>query len=116
MILYGLKTCGTVKKARKWLDERKISYDYREIRETPPSPAELDQLVATDLPAGRLFNTSGGSYRKGGFKDKVKSMSRADIAVALGSDPMLIKRPFIIKDDFILIGFKEAEFEAQFSN
>lgn len=106
--------CSTCKKAKKWLDENGIQYTDRHIVEDNPTAEELAQWHAkSDLPIRRLFNTSGMLYRGQNIKAKLdEGMSNEDAYALLATNGMLVKRPLIIGDDFVLIGFKEPEWEA----
>ena len=105
-------SCSTCKKAKKWLDENKISYTARPIKEQNPSEEELRAWhKKSGLPLKRFFNTSGMLYREQGLKDKLPSMSEEDQLRLLSTDGMLVKRPLLIGEDFVLPGFKEAEWK-----
>jgi arsenate reductase len=94
----------------KWLTERGVPHEVKAIRETPPTVAELKAaLVVFGGDLRPLFNTSGGDYRELGLKDKLPAMT-ADQAVAmLSKNGNLVKRPFVIGDGVLLVGFKEGE-------
>jgi arsenate reductase len=103
--------CGTCRKARKWLAENDIEYESRHIVEDTPSKSELKSLYErSELPLKRFFNTSGNSYRKGNFKDRLPEMSEDEALDELAADGMLIKRPILVTDDGILVGFKEDKY------
>lgn len=106
--------CSTCKKAKKWLDENGIQYTNRHIVEDNPTAEELAQWHAkSDLPIRRLFNTSGMLYREQNIKAKLdEGMSNEDAYALLATNGMLVKRPLVIGDDFVLVGFKEPEWEA----
>ena len=107
--------CGTCRKALKWLDEKGIEYKSVDIASHPPTLAKLKKaLKLSKLPVQRLFNTSGQSYRGGGFSAKLKVMSDAEALDELAADGKLIKRPLVFGEDFVLIGFKESEYEEHF--
>ena len=100
---------STCKKAKKWLDEQGISYEDRHIIEDNPTAEELkDWHERSGLPLKRFFNTSGMKYRELGLKDKLPEMSEEEQYELLATDGMLVKRPLVVGDDFVLIGFKEA--------
>ena len=100
---------STCKKAKKWLDEQGISYEDRHIIEDNPTVEELkDWHERSGLPLKRFFNTSGMKYRELGLKDKLPEMSEEEQYELLATDGMLVKRPLVVGDDFVLIGFKEA--------
>ena len=102
--------CTTCQKAKKWLDDNKIEYELRDIKENNPS---LDELSAwhkmSGLPLKKLFNTSGLLYKSMELKDKLHTMSEDEQLKLLATDGMLVKRPIVIGDDFVLVGFKESE-------
>lgn len=105
-------SCSTCKKAKKWLDENKQSYTDRPIKEQNPSVDELkDWHKKSGLPLKRFFNTSGTLYRDMQLKDKLPSMSEEEQFRLLATDGMLVKRPILVGDDFVLTGFKEAEWK-----
>ncbi|MES1204386.1 MAG: Spx/MgsR family RNA polymerase-binding regulatory protein [Pseudomonadota bacterium] len=107
--------CSTCRKAIKWLEARGVAADKPDIVTTPPSLAVLRALFKrSGLPIGRFFNTSGESYRAGGFKEKLKTMSEAEALGALAADGKLIKRPLIDAGTAVLVGFDEASYAAVF--
>lgn len=109
MLFLGYPKCSTCKKAKKWLDEQGISYEDRHIIEDNPTVEELkDWHERSGLPLKRFFNTSGMKYRELGLKDKLPEMSEEEQYELLATDGMLVKRPLVVGDDFVLIGFKEA--------
>lgn len=109
--------CSTCKKAKKWLDDHEIRYDDRHIVENNPSKDELKVWLAkSNKPVRKLFNTSGRLYRELGLKDKLDAMSEDEQLEVLASDGMLIKRPLVVGEDFVLSGFREKEWERQFKS
>jgi arsenate reductase (glutaredoxin) len=111
--VYAYKGCGTCKKAQKWLEARSVAYKEIPIRETPPSKAELNKMLAAyDGNLRRLFNTSGGDYKQLNLKDRVPTMSNDEAFDLLASNGNLVKRPFVIGDGLALVGFKEDEWES----
>lgn len=102
--------CTTCKKAKKWLDEQGVAYEDRHIVEDNPSAEELAAWQErSGLPLRRFFNTSGMLYRELGVKAKLDAGMTDDEAFALlASNGMLVKRPLVVGDDFVLVGFKEA--------
>ena len=109
MLFIYYPKCSTCKKAKKWLDEQGISYEDRHIIEDNPTVEELkDWHERSGLPLKRFFNTSGMKYRELGLKDKLPEMSEEEQYELLATDGMLVKRPLVVGDDFVLIGFKEA--------
>lgn len=106
--------CSTCKKAKKWLDEHGVAYVDRHIVEDNPSAAELGAWQAqSGLAVRRFFNTSGMLYREMGIKAKLDAGMTDDEALALlATNGMLVKRPIVVGDGFVLVGFKEAEWEA----
>jgi len=108
LTVYQYPKCGTCRKALKWLDENAVAYESVHIVDAPPSQTSLKKLMErSGLPTKSFFNTSGESYRNGGFKDRVASMSTSDAAKALAADGKLIKRPLVVSDDLVLVGFDE---------
>ena len=106
--------CTTCQKAKKWLDDRGISYEMRDIKLENPSYEELKKWHAQSaLPLKRFFNTSGLLYKSMGLKDKLGAMGEDEQYRLLAQDGMLVKRPILIGDSFVLVGFREAEWEAQ---
>ncbi|MBP3927650.1 MAG: arsenate reductase family protein [Clostridium sp.] len=104
--------CTTCKKAKKWLDERQVSYEDRHIKEQNPTLDELKQWhKASGLPLKKFFNTSGQLYKSMNLKDKLPDMSEEEQYSLLASDGMLVKRPILVGTDFVLVGFKETEWE-----
>jgi len=102
--------CTTCKKARAYLDEKGISYTVRDIKTENPSKDELESWYKkSNLPLRRFFNTSGLKYKELSLKDKLPNMSEDEMLSLLSTDGMLVKRPILIGDDFVLVGFKEAE-------
>ena len=106
--------CTTCRKARKWLDENQIEYAFRDIKTENPA---FDELVAwhklSGLPLKKFFNTSGLLYKSMELKNKLPAMREDEMLRLLATDGMLVKRPLLIGDDFILVGFKEAEWESR---
>lgn len=112
MLFVHYPKCGTCKKARKYLEDNCISFDDRNIKEHNPTAEELSVWIAkSGLPARRFFNTSGMLYRQMGLKDKLDEMSEQEMVELLATDGMLVKRPILVTDDAVLVGFKEAEWE-----
>lgn len=104
--------CSTCKKAKKWLDEHHIPYQDRHIIEENPTFDELKEWIGTSgLPIKRFFNTSGMKYRELQLKDRLPKMNEQEQIKLLSSDGMLVKRPLVIGEDFVLVGFKEKEWE-----
>ena len=104
--------CGTCRKALAWLDARGISYENRPIKEQNPTADELRQWIAlSGLDTRKFFNTSGLLYKELQLKDKLPHMSAEEQIALLSSDGMLVKRPLLIGDGFVLVGFKEKEWE-----
>ena len=105
--------CTTCQKARKWLDDNGIKYEFRDIKLDNPT---LDELTGwykkSGLPLKKFFNTSGLLYKSLDLKNKLSTMTEDELLSLLASDGMLVKRPLLIGDDFVLVGFKEAEWSA----
>lgn len=112
MLFIEYAKCSTCKKAKKWLDDHGISYTDRPIKEENPSAEELKQWHAkSGLPLKRFFNTSGMVYRELNLKDKIPTMSDEEQYRLLASDGMLVKRPLLVTEDAVLVGFREKEWE-----
>lgn len=112
MVLVEYAKCSTCKKAKNWLDEKGISYETRPIKEENPTAEELKAWHhMSGLPLKRFFNTSGILYKEQGLKDKLPGMEEEEQYRLLATDGMLVKRPLLVADDFILVGFKENEWE-----
>lgn len=102
--------CTTCQKAKKWLDDHGIEYSLRDIKTDNPSADELTRWYSkSGLPLKKFFNTSGLLYKSMELKDKLPGMSEEEMIQLLASDGMLVKRPLLISDDFVLIGFKETD-------
>lgn len=113
--VYSYDRCSTCSKALRWLREGSHEVKVLPIVDAPPSAAALKKAwKRSGLPIKRFFNTSGASYRDGGFSAKLPQMSDGDALAALAADGKLIKRPLVIADDFVLVGFREDEYAAAF--
>lgn len=107
---YGYKKCSTSLKAEKWLKENGIDYEFIDVTLTPPDEKLLTTTwKKSGLPIQKLFNTSGKSYRDGGYSRKIKNMSETEILHELSLDGRLIKRPLIILKKGALFGWNESE-------
>ncbi|MDD7516695.1 arsenate reductase family protein [Ruminococcus flavefaciens] len=107
--------CTTCQKAKKWLDEKGIKYELRDIKENNPSYDELKKWYkASGQPLKKFFNTSGLLYKSMELKNKLPNMSEEEQLKILATDGMLVKRPLLIKDNTVLIGFKEKDYEELF--
>ena len=112
MLFVQYTKCSTCRKAQKWLDEHNIEYESRHIIEDNPQADEIKEwYTQSDLPLKRFFNTSGMKYRELKLKDKLPDMSEEEQFELLATDGMLVKRPIIVGDDFVLTGFKVKEWE-----
>ena len=106
------RKCSTCLKALKWLEVNQVVFDERPIKEENPSYEELKAWYEmSGLPLKKFFNTSGILYKQMNLKDKLKEMSEDEQLKLLATDGMLVKRPLVIGDDFVLTGFKEKEWE-----
>ncbi|MEY8336472.1 arsenate reductase family protein [Lachnospiraceae bacterium 62-35] len=113
MLFIEYPKCSTCQKAKKWLDSRKVKYESRHIVEENPKAEELKKWIdKSGLPIKRFFNTSGMKYKELGLKDKLSDMTEEEQIELLATDGMLVKRPLLVGDDFVLVGFKEKEWEA----
>ena len=112
MLFLCYPKCSTCQKAKAWLDERGIAYDLRDIKADNPSAEELTLWHRkSGLPLKKFFNTSGLQYKALGLKDKLPYMSEEEQIALLATDGMLVKRPLLVGDDFVLTGFRPAEWE-----
>lgn len=113
MLFVEYPKCTTCKKAKKWLDEHGFQYENRNIKEQNPSKKELKEWIQrSGLDIRKFFNTSGILYREMQLKDKLKNMSDEEMVQLLATDGMLVKRPIVVTDETVLVGFKEAQWES----
>ncbi len=104
--------CSTCKKAKAWLEENGVAFDDRHIVEDNPTTEELKAWwEKSGLPLKKFFNTSGLVYKEQNLKEKLPDMSEEEQLALLATNGMLVKRPLVIGEDFVLIGFKAAEWE-----
>lgn len=102
--------CSTCKKAKQWLDDNKIQYTQRHTVEDNPTYEELKEWYKkSGLPLKKFFNTSGMLYKEMKLKDKLPDMSEDEQIELLATNGMLVKRPLIVGEDMVLVGFREAE-------
>ena len=102
--------CTTCQRAKKWLDDNKREYELRDIKENNPSLEELTAWYKmSGLMLKKFFNTSGLLYKSMELKDKLQTMSEEERLKLLATDGILVKRPLVIGEDFVLVGFKESE-------
>ncbi|WP_407393987.1 arsenate reductase family protein [Methanobrevibacter sp.] len=112
MLFVNYPKCSTCRKAKNWLDEHGIEYESRHIIEDNPAADELREWwEISGLPLKRFFNTSGMKYRELKLKDKLPDMSEDEQLDLLATDGMLVKRPILVNDDVVLVGFKIKEWE-----
>lgn len=106
--------CTTCQKAQRWLDENRIPYEFRDIKTVNP---QMEELAAwhriSGLPLKKFFNTSGRVYQSMELKNKLPGMSEEDMLRLLSTNGMLVKRPLVVGDEFVLVGFKESEWESR---
>ncbi len=113
LTVYHYPNCSTCKRALAWLERNHVAHSAIDIVKAPPSKAVLQRArELADAPIKKLFNVAGESYRAGGFKDRIATMTDAQAFAALAADGKLIKRPLAIGDDVALIGFDEAAWQA----
>ena len=113
MLFVCYDKCGTCKKAEKYLLDKGITLEKRDIKNDKPSLEELTAWYkASGLPLKRFYNTSGKLYKELNLKDKIPTMSEEEQLALLASDGMLVKRPIVVDGENVLIGFKQAEYEA----
>ena len=102
--------CTTCQRAKKWLDDNKIQYELRDIKLDNPTLVELtERYRKSGLPLKKFFNTSGLLYKSLDLKNKLPQISEEEMLKLLATDGMLVKRPLLVSDDFVLVGFKEVE-------
>lgn len=112
MLFLEYPKCTTCKRAKKFLDENNMKYEDRNIKEDNPTVEELKEWhTKSGLPLKRFFNTSGMLYREMGLKDKLPEMSEEEQYQLLATDGMLVKRPILVTETTVCVGFKEAEWE-----
>ena len=112
MLFVYYPKCSTCKKAKKWLEENNIDFEERHIIDDNPTYEELKEwFEKSDLTLNKFFNTSGMKYRELKLKDKRPEMSEDEQLKLLATDGMLVKRPIIVGDDFVLTGFRVKEWE-----
>ena len=112
MLFICYPKCTTCRKAQKFLDDNKISYTFRDIKEDNPSESELRKWYkASGLPLKKFFNTSGMLYKQMDLKNKIQDMSEDEIIKLLASDGMLVKRPLLIDGKKVIVGFKEDSYK-----
>ncbi|HIU43987.1 MAG TPA: arsenate reductase family protein [Candidatus Ventrousia excrementavium] len=112
MLFLCYPRCTTCQKAQKWLTEHHIDFTVRDIKLQNPTEDELRAWHnASGLPLKRFFNTSGQQYRALALKDRLPQMSMDEQYALLATDGMLVKRPMLIGEDFVLVGFRESEWE-----
>ena len=110
MLFLEYPPCSTCGKARKWLDDNGIRYEARHIKEKNPTYEELaGWLEKSGMPVKKFFNTSGLVYKSLGLKDKLPGMTVEEQLQLLSTDGMLVKRPLLVGEDFVLTGFKEKD-------
>ena len=104
--------CSTCQRAKKWLDDNKIEYELRDIKLDNPTLDELTEWYnKSGLPLKKFFNTSGLLYKLLDLKNKLPTMTEQEMLNLLSTDGMLVKRPLVIESDFVLVGFKEADWK-----
>ena len=112
MLMLWYPKCSTCRKAKTWLDERSLACEVRDIKLENPTAEELRRWhQASGLPLKRFFNTSGLQYKALGLKDKLPGMDEEEQLALLASDGMLVKRPILVGNGFVLTGFKPQEWE-----
>ena len=113
MIFICYPKCTTCQKAKKWLEANGVAFEERHIKNNNPTIEELkDWHKKSGLPLKKFFNTSGRLYKELNLKDKLPTMSHDEQFSLLASDGMIVKRPLLIDDDFVLVGFKEEDWKA----
>jgi arsenate reductase (glutaredoxin) len=107
--------CSTCRKALAFFERQRVEIESKDIVRTPPSKAELARaLKLSGLPVKKLFNTSGQSYRDGGFGERLPTMTESQALDALAQDGKLIKRPLVLGSDYALVGYDEASYRKRY--
>ena len=110
MLFICYPKCSTCAKAKAWLDANGVEYDFRDIKLNNPKPEEIEKWYRdSGLDIKKFFNTSGLLYKELKLKDNLPKMTEEEKLALLASDGMIVKRPLLITDDFVLVGFKEKE-------
>ena len=113
MIFLCYPKCSTCQKAKKWLEDNQIQYELRDIKAEHPTYEELKLWHSrSGLPLKKFFNTSGQLYKSMALKDKLPGMTEDEMLRLLATDGMLVKRPLLITDELVLVGFREAQWES----
>ena len=114
MLFVEYPKCSTCQKAKRWLDEAGVQYTDRHIVEQNPTAAELAEWHArSGMPLKKFFNTSGLKYKELGLAARLPAMTEEEQIALLATDGMLVKRPLVVGESFVLVGFKEAEWAAK---
>lgn len=112
MLFVYYPKCSTCQRAKKWLEEKQIIFEARDVKLQNPTKEELIEWhQRSGLPLKKFFNTSGLLYREMQLKDRLPEMSEEEQYDLLASDGMLVKRPIVVTDDLVLVGFREKEWE-----
>lgn len=112
MLFIHYPKCSTCRKAKNWLDEHGIAYEERDIKLENPSKEELrDWYLKSGVEIKKFFNTSGLLYKSMGLKDRLPNMSGDEMLELLATDGMLVKRPLLVGDGVVLVGFQEKQYE-----
>lgn len=112
MLFVNYPKCSTCQKAKKWLTEHNFEFESRDIKEQNPTAAELKEWhQKSGLPLKRFFNTSGVLYKEMKLKEKLPDMGEEEQYALLAINGMLVKRPVLVTDDTVLVGFRESEWE-----
>ena len=112
MLFICYPRCTTCKKAQAYLDDRGAAYEFRDIKQENPTEEELRQWWKTSgLPLKKFFNTSGLQYKALGLKDRLATMSEDEQLALLATDGLLVKRPILVGDNFVLTGFRQQEWD-----
>ena len=112
MLVLVYRKCSTCLKALKWLEDHNVQFEERAIKEQNPTYEELKEWhQKSGMPLKKFFNTSGLIYKDMGLKDKLPTMSEEEQLKLLATDGMLVKRPLVVGEDFVLTGFREKEWE-----
>jgi arsenate reductase len=113
MVFVCYPKCSTCRKAKNWLESKGVAFEERHIKENRPTLEELRRWhKESGLPLRKFFNTSGRLYKELNLKDRLPAMSEEEQYALLASDGMMVKRPILVGDGFVLAGFNEEEWKA----
>lgn len=117
LLFINYPKCSTCRKAKKWLDDNGVEYTSRDVSAEPLSTAEIERwFPLSGVEIKKFFNTCSGPYKELGLKDKLSSMNNDEKLTLLSENAMLVKRPLLVSENFVLVGFKSDEWSAALKN